>query len=120
MLPTYARSVPGTVSITPVLREFSRAAPSEPWRARAACRALDPCVFDPYAAGERLPAFRGRVADARRVCAACPVAAACLCSALAHRDVGVRAGFLFSGRGLRSSAAPAARPQRRTARPAVA
>lgn len=120
MLPNQARPAPGTVITTPVHREFSRVAPSESWEARAACRGVDPRVFDPFTAGERLPVFRDRVADARRVCAACPVAAACLRSALAHRDVGIRAGFLFSGHSPRSSAAMVARPKRRTPRRPVA
>ena len=103
MLPNQARPAPGTVTTPPAHREFSGAAPSEPWHARAACHGVDPRTFDPFTAGERLPVFRDRVAEARRVCAACPVAAACLRSALAHRDVGIRAGFLFSGHSPRSS-----------------
>lgn len=119
MLSSQVRPAPGTVS--PVQPEFSRVVGEpERWHAHAACRGVDPRLFDPCAAGERLPVFRDRVAAARRVCAACPVAADCLRAALAHRDVGIRAGFLFSGRGPRSSVAPTVPPKRRAARPVAA
>lgn len=61
------------------------------WRRRAACArpGVDPELFFPDQ-GER-----GKVAQAKRICAGCPVRAACLADALATpatRDYGIRGG----------------------------
>ena len=51
------------------------------WRERAACRSVDPELFFP--AAEAGPVYAAQVAAAKRVCAGCPVRAACLAEALA-------------------------------------
>lgn len=53
---------------------------SASWRRRAACRGLDVVVFYP-AADEEADA-----AEAKAICAQCPVREACLEHALAHRE----------------------------------
>lgn len=62
---------------------MSRSVPSpetlpDDWRADAACRGLDPSIFFPRADDD--------AADAKSVCATCPVAEACLEWALATRQ----------------------------------
>ena len=47
------------------------------WRTRAACRAADPDSFFPVAE-PGTDAYELQVAEAKKVCAACPVRAACL------------------------------------------
>jgi WhiB family redox-sensing transcriptional regulator len=59
------------------------------WRLRAACRYSPPDVFHPR---EKKPS--GHLAEARGLCAQCPVQAECLAAALADRDIdGFRAGL---------------------------
>lgn len=53
------------------------------WRARAACRDADPDLFFP--AGTTGPAA-GQAAEAKRVCAGCPVRRACLDWAMTHHE----------------------------------
>ena len=51
------------------------------WRDNAACRDIDPDLFFPIGTGE---GDLIRVAEAKRVCRACPVQAQCLSWALDH------------------------------------
>ncbi len=53
------------------------------WRLSAACRDVDPELFFPI--GDGGPAV-AQVAEAKRVCAACPVRAACLEWAMARNE----------------------------------
>lgn len=57
------------------------------WRDEALCAQTDPTVF--------FPEVGANATAAREVCAVCPVRAACLADALAHRDwtYGVRGGM---------------------------
>lgn len=48
------------------------------WRHRAACRGEDPELFFPVG-----PAARAQIAEAKKICARCPVRRACLVFALA-------------------------------------
>jgi WhiB family redox-sensing transcriptional regulator len=62
--------------------------PTDPnWRDEALCAQVDAAIFFPEVGANATPA--------RRVCAVCPVRAACLADALAHRDLtyGVRGGM---------------------------
>jgi WhiB family transcriptional regulator, redox-sensing transcriptional regulator len=63
------------------------ASSSAEWREAALCAQVDPELF--------YPGKGGPLGPARRVCAACPVQAACLTDALNSRDVsyGIRAGL---------------------------
>jgi hypothetical protein len=60
------------------------------WRGRARCRDIDPDVFFPTAS--RGPVYAAQVADAKQVCAGCPVQAECLDYALAWLPEGVAGG----------------------------
>ena len=61
------------------------------WRYSAACRDVDPELF--YPAGTDGPALL-RIAEAKTVCAQCPVRAECLAWAMAHgEDYGVWGGL---------------------------
>ena len=51
------------------------------WRADSACREEDPDLFFPVA-GEGTPAGKAQYAEAKTVCARCPVRADCLAYAL--------------------------------------
>ena len=58
--------------------------PALPWLASAACTTADPDVFHPR---RGVPAH-----EAMRICAACPVAAACLAYAVEHNEQGIWGG----------------------------
>lgn len=66
----------------------------------AACSPDTARLFDPITRGEQLggayPSTVQRVEDAKAICAACPVRAACLTDAMAHRRVGVFGGQYVS------------------------
>jgi hypothetical protein len=66
----------------------------------AACGPATAKMFDPITRGEQLggayPSTVQRVEDAKAICAACPVRAACLTDAYAHRRVGVFGGVYVS------------------------
>ena len=51
-----------------------------PWRKQAACRGLDAEIFYPVTEDE------ADAAEAKAVCAVCPVRQACLEHAMAHRE----------------------------------
>lgn len=77
--------------------------PARDWRSRAACRDSDPETFFP--AAEAGPAYERQVAEAKAVCAGCPVRAECLDEALARIPDGIAGGLtpaerrrLFRGR----------------------
>lgn len=60
--------------------------PSPHWTAWAACVGKDPNLFHPYQGD-------GQTAElAKRVCAGCPVADACLEHALQHHETGIWGG----------------------------
>ena len=61
------------------------------WRAAAACGDVDPELFFPAAASGVTYALQ--VAEAKRVCAGCPVRAECLAYALDHLPDGVAGGL---------------------------
>jgi WhiB family redox-sensing transcriptional regulator len=62
------------------------------WRHKAACRGLDGELFFPVA-GEATAIFEAQVAEAKAVCARCPVRAECLAEALeTPNTVGVWGG----------------------------
>lgn len=85
------------------------------WRARAACRDVDPELFFPTAAaGLALAAEEGR---ALTVCAGCPVLAACRTWAIAEQPHGVAGGLTEDERRRARRAAPRSRRVER--RPAV-
>ena len=65
--------------------------PARDWRSRAACRDADPETFFPVA--EAGPAYERQVAEAKAVCAGCPVRSECLDEALARIPEGVAAGL---------------------------
>lgn len=52
----------------------------QPWRAKAACRGLDPQIFYPISDEEE------DAAPAKAVCAECPVREPCLEHALGYRE----------------------------------
>lgn len=60
-----------------------RLIPSEPWMAGAVCATTDPDLHFPggYSRG-----YTKQIADARAVCASCPVVGDCLRYALEHRE----------------------------------
>lgn len=60
------------------------------WMSLAACRGTDPEAFYPPEGGHSY--------DARRVCRACPVRAACLEYALEHDEYGIWGGLSESHR----------------------
>lgn len=61
------------------------------WRMSAACRDFDPDLFFPVATGGSAVT---QVAEAKQVCAGCPVRVPCLDWALRHsQDVGVWGGL---------------------------
>jgi WhiB family redox-sensing transcriptional regulator len=77
------------------------------WHVRAACRESDPELFFPE--GTAGPALE-TAAQAKRICAACPVRAQCLDWALSHRaEFGVWGGLTEQER----RAARSTPPQRR-------
>ena len=53
---------------------------NHPWRAKAACRGLDPTIFFP------VPDDELAEAEAKEVCAVCPVRESCLEHALGSRE----------------------------------
>ena len=59
------------------------------WRHKAICRDEDPELFFPV--GTSGPAI-AQIADAKLVCARCPVTADCLAWAIEHREHGVWGG----------------------------
>ncbi len=54
------------------------------WRRRAACRGEDPELFFPV--GSAGPAALAQIAEAKNICARCPVRRACLVFAMATRQ----------------------------------
>lgn len=77
-------------------RDTTIAAPSENWRLRSACRDENPELFFPHR--EDGP-WAAQVAEAKAVCARCPVQSECLQSALETRqDTGVWGGLSESER----------------------
>jgi WhiB family redox-sensing transcriptional regulator len=60
------------------------------WRAQAACRDMDGELFFPTATVG--PAYELQVAEAKAVCATCPVVGACLAEALGRGLVGIWGG----------------------------
>src|SRR6516225_7863628 len=81
------------------------------WRVHAACRRADPRLF--FAAGPSEAAF-AQAAQAKRICAGCPVRAVCLEWALTtEREIGVWGGTVPEER-------RALRAERGRALPAVA
>lgn len=63
------------------------------WRHRAACRGYDPEIWFPTAA-EGASVFEAQVAEAKSVCAMCPVRFECLTWALeSGQDYGVWGGL---------------------------
>ena len=68
------------------------------WQLRGACRGMDSAVFF-HPEGERGPARSGREAQAKQICASCPVLAQCRAHALAvHEPYGVWGGLSESER----------------------
>jgi hypothetical protein len=61
------------------------------WRDRAACRSVDPELFQPST--ESGPAHDAQVAEAKAVCAGCPVRRTCLEFALAVLPYGIAGGL---------------------------
>lgn len=61
------------------------------WRNRAACRAADPELFQPST--ESGPTYDAQVAEAKAVCAGCPVRQMCLEFALAMLPYGIAGGL---------------------------
>ena len=61
------------------------------WRGQAACRDEDPELFFPVHGGG--PLRDAQVAEAKRVCARCPVRSACLAEALQRIPYGVVGGL---------------------------
>ena len=54
------------------------------WRSDAACRGMDPALFHPQVTEKRGSVADRAYAQARRVCAVCPVADQCLACALTN------------------------------------
>ena len=68
------------------------------WQRLGACRGMDSAVFF-HPEGERGPARSGREAQAKQICASCPVLAQCRAHALAvHEPYGVWGGLSESER----------------------
>lgn len=61
------------------------------WRARARCRDVDPEIFFPAAESGHL--LEAEVAEARAVCAGCPVIEQCLAFARARLPYGIAGGL---------------------------
>ncbi len=61
------------------------------WRDRAACRAVDPELFQPSV--ESGPVYDAQVAEAKAVCGGCPVRETCLEFALAMLPHGIAGGL---------------------------
>jgi hypothetical protein len=61
------------------------------WRHRAACRDVDPELF--YPAADSGPPIEAQVAEAKTVCAGCPVRAECLTFAMSALPHGVAGGL---------------------------
>ncbi|MFG1635625.1 WhiB family transcriptional regulator [Pseudonocardia alni] len=87
------------------------------WRARAACRSVDPDTFFPTA--ESGTAHDRQVARAKRVCRRCPVQTACRDWAIDDLPHGV-AGGLTEDERRRARRATTRRARRAELRPAVA
>ncbi len=68
-----------------------RRAGSAEWRARARCRDIDPEIFFPTAESGRL--LEAEVAEARKVCAGCPVTKECLEFAREWLPYGIAGGL---------------------------
>jgi WhiB family redox-sensing transcriptional regulator len=67
------------------------AATGRDWRVRVACRDVDPELFFPV--GDWGPVVVAQLADAKAVCARCPVVAECLSFALVALPEGVAGGL---------------------------
>lgn len=87
------------------------------WRARAACRSVDPDTFFPTA--ETGAAHHRQVARAKRVCRRCPVQTACRDWAIDDLPHGV-AGGLTEDERRRARRAKTRRARRAELRPSVA
>jgi DNA-directed RNA polymerase specialized sigma24 family protein len=61
------------------------------WRARAACRDVDPELFFPEPSNE--PLVKAQVAAAKAVCRSCPVRERCLADALERLPHGIAGGL---------------------------
>jgi WhiB family redox-sensing transcriptional regulator len=59
------------------------------WRDKALCREVDPDLFFPLGDG---PLTRRQIAEAKAVCAGCPVIAECLAFALTQLPEGIAGG----------------------------
>ena len=70
--------------------------PARDWRSHAACLGVDPELFFPVA--DAGPVRDAQVAEAKAVCAGCPVVAACLAEALARIPDGIAGGLTESER----------------------
>lgn len=75
---------------------MSTTTPARDWRSRAACLDVDPELFFPVA--ESGPVHDVQIAEAKAVCAGCPVVAACLVEALARISDGIAGGLTESER----------------------
>ena len=73
------------VTVADIRRLPAPVTPIWDWQMRAACRHVDSDVFF-HPANERGPAAATRDAEAKQVCAACPVIAACRRHALSVRE----------------------------------
>lgn len=80
------------------------------WRARAACRGVDPETFFPVAASG--PVREQLVEQAKQVCAVCPVRARCLDWALDELPHGVAGGLSEAERAEVRRTRPASAPRR--------
>ena len=76
----YARSVGSKTAFRDMNREQKVLPMSATWRKRAACRGIDVEIFYPATEDE------ADAAEAKAVCAECPVRQACLEHALANRE----------------------------------
>jgi Transcription factor WhiB/Homeodomain-like domain len=85
---------------------------AQDWRSRSACRDVDPELFFPVAEPGTEP-YELQVAEAKQVCAECPVRALCLEFALAALPHGVAGGLTEGER--RNLRARRARQRRSTA-----
>ena len=63
---------------------------NESWEQAAACRGTDPSLFFPV--GDTGKIARQQIADAKAVCAACPVIKLCLEHAISNNERGIWGG----------------------------
>lgn len=67
------------------------------WQHKAACADEDYDLFNSREHGERAEAFRDRFAEAKQICASCPVQAECAKDAEGNEGAGIRAGMYWAG-----------------------